>query len=116
MKLLLLIYSGPTPQRIAALLEAHEAPGYTQFENARGAGGTGRIEGTRAWPGTATVFMSVVPAERAEALRREVALLEGTIESAWSSPPDRAIAGASDLQGFGSRSKGTAVEERKEAR
>ncbi|HNV74966.1 MAG: hypothetical protein IPF87_04240 [Gemmatimonadetes bacterium] len=69
MKLLLLIYSGPTPQRIAALLEAHEAPGYTQFENARGAGGTGRIEGTRAWPGTATVFMSVVPAERATELR-----------------------------------------------
>lgn len=69
MKLLLLIYSGPTPQRIAALLEAHDVPGYTQFENARGAGGTGRIEGTRAWPGTATVFMSVVPAERATELR-----------------------------------------------
>ncbi len=72
MKLMLLIYSGPTPQRIAALLEAHDAPGYTQFEHARGAGPTGRIDGTRAWPGTATVFMSVIPAEQAPALRESL--------------------------------------------
>lgn len=69
MKLLLLIYSGPTPQRIAALLEAHDAPGYTEFVNARGAGTTGRIEGTRAWPGTATVIFSVVPDGRVAELR-----------------------------------------------
>ncbi|GMV09205.1 MAG TPA: hypothetical protein PKC83_07370 [Gemmatimonadaceae bacterium] len=69
MKLLLLIYSGPTPQRIAALLEAYDAPGYTEFVNARGAGATGKIEGTRAWPGTATVFISVVPADRVAELR-----------------------------------------------
>ncbi len=50
-------------------------------------------------------LLRVVPAERAEALRREVSLLETTIEAAWSSPSDRAIAGASDLQGFGSRAK-----------
>ncbi len=69
MKLLLLIYSGPAPQQVAALLEAHDAPGYTEFVNARGAGTTGKIEGTRAWPGTATVFMSVVPASRVAELR-----------------------------------------------
>jgi hypothetical protein len=69
MKLLLLIYSGPTPQRISALLEAHDAPGYTELPNARGAGSTGRMEGSRAWPGTATVFLSVVPAPRVEELR-----------------------------------------------
>ncbi|MBK9088167.1 MAG: DUF2254 domain-containing protein [Holophagales bacterium] len=50
-------------------------------------------------------LLRVVPAERAEALRREVALLEATVEGAWANPPDRAIAGASDLQGFGSRSR-----------
>ncbi len=48
-------------------------------------------------------LLRVVPAERAEALRREVALLEATIEAAWAHPADRAIAGTSDLQGFGSR-------------
>lgn len=51
-------------------------------------------------------LLRVVPGGRAEALRHEVALLESTIERAWSSPADRALAGISDLQGFGSRSKG----------
>lgn len=50
-------------------------------------------------------LLRVVPAERAEALRREVALLEATLDGAWPDPADRAIAGASDLQGFGSRSR-----------
>jgi uncharacterized membrane protein len=51
-------------------------------------------------------LLRVVPDERAEALRREVALLESTLEGAWPNPADRAIAAASDLQGFGSRSRG----------
>ncbi len=50
-------------------------------------------------------LLRVVPAERAEALRGEVALLESTLEGAWSSPADRAIAGEGDLQGLGSRSR-----------
>ncbi len=69
MKLLLLIYSGPTPQRISALLEAHHAPGYTELPDAHGAGATGRLEGTRAWPGTSHLFVSVVPEERVPELR-----------------------------------------------
>ena len=51
-------------------------------------------------------LLRVVPVERAEALRREVALLESTIEGAWQSPADRLLAGTGDLQGFGSRSRG----------
>jgi uncharacterized membrane protein len=50
-------------------------------------------------------LLRLVPAERAEALRREVALLERTLEGAWSNPADRAIAGAADLQGFGGGSR-----------
>ena len=50
-------------------------------------------------------LLRVVPNERAEALRREVTLLESTLDGAWSNATDRAIAGASDLQGFGSRAK-----------
>lgn len=73
MKLLLLMYSGPTPHRISALLEAHDAPGYTEFENGRGAGASGKLSGTRAWPGSATVFLSVVPADRAAPLRSALA-------------------------------------------
>lgn len=69
MKLLMLIYSGPSPQHISALLEAQEAPGYTEFDDVRGAGVSGRIEGSRAWPGSSTVFVSAVPDERVGALR-----------------------------------------------
>lgn len=69
MKLLLMIYSGPSPNHIAALLEAHDAGGYTELREARGVGGTGRLLGTRAWPGEASVFMSLVADDRAQALR-----------------------------------------------
>lgn len=69
MKLLLLIYNGSTPDRVSALLEAHGAAGYTRLTHAHGVGTTGRAEGTRAWPGDASVFFTVVPDERAVALR-----------------------------------------------
>ena len=69
MKLLLMIYSGTSPDRISALLDDHDAGGYTELREARGVGQTGRVLGTRAWPGEASVFMSLVPEERAAALR-----------------------------------------------
>jgi hypothetical protein len=57
------------------LLDDHHAGGYTEFLNAHGAGTTGRREGTRAWPGSSTLFVSVAPAETADAL---VAVLRDT--------------------------------------
>jgi hypothetical protein len=68
MKLLLIIYSGSTSRLVPELLEAHQAGGYTRLVPAHGAGETGRREGTRAWPGTAEVYFTVVPAERVDAL------------------------------------------------
>ena len=61
MKMLMVVYSGPTPQRVATVLDHHHAGGYTEFDNAHGAGNTGRREGSRAWPGESTLFVSVVP-------------------------------------------------------
>jgi len=63
MRLLLLIYSGETPERVTALLDRHRVEGYTQLAEARGSGQTGRRLGTRAWPGSNTVFFSIVPAD-----------------------------------------------------
>jgi len=74
MKMLMLVYSGPSPQRIAQLLDRHHAGGYTEFGNAHGAGATGRREGSRAWPGDSTLFVSVLPAAQSDELvetRRE---------------------------------------------
>lgn len=60
MKLLLIMYSGPSPSRIEALLESREI-GYTELTNAHGAGASGRVEGTRAWPGTTSVLLTAIP-------------------------------------------------------
>jgi hypothetical protein len=79
MKLLLVIYSGADPRLVPVLLDRHHAGGWTRLPPAHGAGSTGRREGTRAWPGDASLFFSVVPDERIEellgALRTEAARL-----------------------------------------
>lgn len=68
MKLLLVIYSGSQSQLVPELFDAHDAGGYTQLGQAHGAGATGKHTGTRAWPGGAAVFFSIVPADRLPAL------------------------------------------------
>lgn len=63
MKLLLLIYSGESPERITQLLDRQQVEGYTELPGAHGAGQSGRRMGNRAWPGRNTVFFSIVPDE-----------------------------------------------------
>ena len=79
MKMLIVVYSGSNPHRIASLLDSHHAGGYTEFRNAHGSGTTGKREGSRAWPGDSTLFLSVVPADQSpelvETLRVEGARL-----------------------------------------
>jgi hypothetical protein len=62
MKMLVIIYSGPEPDRIRAILDAHPVGGYTEFGEVRGVGASGRREGSRAWPGQSTLIMSVMSA------------------------------------------------------
>jgi hypothetical protein len=50
-------------------------------------------------------LLRTVPPERAPALRKEVALLERTIERSYADPEDRAFALQGDLQGIGSRTR-----------
>lgn len=68
MKLLTLFYQGATPHRVTSVLDAHHAPGYTEFANTHGSGVTGRVEGTRAWPGQSTVVVTIVPDDRVSEL------------------------------------------------
>lgn len=71
MKMLMLVYSGATPHAISSVLDAHHA-GYTEFGGVHGAGATGRREGTRAWPGESTMFVSVVPSAQTDAMLPEL--------------------------------------------
>lgn len=68
MQMLMVVYSGASPQRISRLLDEHHAGGYTEFRNAHGGGATGRREGSRAWPGESTLFVSVVPEQKSSEL------------------------------------------------
>ena len=81
MKLLLIVYSGPSPNRIPSLLEAQHVDGWTELDHAHGAGTTGRREGSRAWPGESSLFFTAIEAERVDglkdALRAEQERLEG---------------------------------------
>ncbi|MBR9988893.1 MAG: hypothetical protein KFH98_04010 [Gemmatimonadetes bacterium] len=81
MKLLLIMYSGSTSRLVPDLLEAHEVRGYTRLTQAHGAGETGKREGTRAWPGGADVYFTIVAGERVpdltDALRGEADRLSG---------------------------------------
>jgi len=62
MKMLMLVYSGADSARISSMLDDCGAGGYTEFQGVHGVGSTGRREGSRAWPGRSTLFVSVVPA------------------------------------------------------
>ncbi len=60
MRMLWIVYAGPSPGRVEEALQTLGAPGWTRLGAAHGAGTHGRVEGTRAWPGEETVFISVM--------------------------------------------------------
>jgi hypothetical protein len=68
MKMLLIIHSGSDSRLVPSLLDEHRSGGYTELSQAHGAGRTGRFEGSRAWPGDARVYFSIVPGERLDPL------------------------------------------------
>ena len=76
MKLLMLIYQGSAAHRLTSVLEAHHAPGYTEFPETHGRGVSGRVEGTRAWPGQSTVVVTIVPDDRVKELEDALRGLE----------------------------------------
>ena len=68
MKLLLVIYSGSQSRLVPDLFDEHHAGGYTELGHVHGAGNTGKLSGSRAWPGDASVYFSIVPSERVDGL------------------------------------------------
>lgn len=63
------MYAGANPQRLSQVLEAHGVPGLSVLRDVTGAGTSGRHEGTRAFPGTGSMLVTVVPAEQVEVLQ-----------------------------------------------
>jgi hypothetical protein len=65
MKLMLITCTGGCRPGLEALLERHGVAGYTEIPNVLGRGATGKHFGTRAHPGTASVFFTALPDEKA---------------------------------------------------
>ena len=80
MKLLLIVYSGPSPSRITSLFEAHHVQGWTELDHAHGAGRTGRREGTRAWPGESSLFFTAIQEDRCGDLKGALREEQGRLE------------------------------------
>jgi hypothetical protein len=80
MKTLFIIHAGPDEHRVPRLLEQHGARGYTQLGHGVGAGASGRLEGTRAWPGHATLWLTIVPDHEAEVLTQALREVKAGLE------------------------------------
>lgn len=81
MKLLLVIYSGSDSRLVPALLDQYHAGGYTQVGPAHGAGRTGKYEGSRAWPGDASIYFSIIPHEQVDDLTRALQEAAAALEA-----------------------------------
>ena len=81
MKTIFIIHAGADEHRIPRLLEQHGARGYTQIGRGIGAGSTGRLEGTRAWPGHATLWLTITPDAEAALLLAALREMKANLEA-----------------------------------
>ena len=84
MKLLMIFVDGAHADDVQTLLEEGEAAGFSRFPNITGKGTTGRKLGTRAFPGSSELFVTVIDEHRCtpfvsrlEELRNERGAHEG---------------------------------------
>ena len=78
MKLLMIFVNAVHADSVEALLERLDIPGYSQIDTVLGKGSTGHKLGTRAFPGSSTLYFAAVAPDRADALVEEVKKLEET--------------------------------------
>jgi hypothetical protein len=68
MKLMMVLVPSDCLAEMQAVIERHEIHAYTEIPNVLGAGLSGRKLGTRAYPGTTSMILTILPAEQVEAL------------------------------------------------
>jgi len=74
MKLLMIFVDAAHAEDVRKLLD-REPAGYSEFPSVMGRGATGRKRGTRAFPGTSTLFVTAREAEECRALGEELTAL-----------------------------------------
>lgn len=68
MKLLMIVVDSNHKEDVEKILEEHDVPGFTQLSNVLGKGQTGRKSGSRAFPGSSTLYFTAVDGDICETL------------------------------------------------
>ncbi len=78
MKLLVITCASERVDELLKVIDEHEVHAFTEMPGLRGSGTTGRHMGTRAFPGTVSLILTAVSADKADELVRA---LEGMAQS-----------------------------------
>ena len=76
MKLVMIMVDSNHQEDVEKILDANGVAGYTELPNVLGKGQSGRKFGNRAFPGSNTLYFTVVGGEAYEALRAELKALD----------------------------------------
>ena len=76
MKVLLIFVDSDHADDVERILDESEVPGYSAFPSVLGKGATGLKRGTRAFPGTSTLFFVALPDGRCEGLCERLKALQ----------------------------------------
>jgi hypothetical protein len=60
MRLLMIVVDSNHQADVEKILDAHDVPGYSELPNVLGKGQTGLKQGTRAFPGSSTLYFTAV--------------------------------------------------------
>lgn len=78
MTMLLIFVDADHAGDVAALLDRHAVDGFSQFPTVLGKGSTGTKLGTRAFPGSSTLFMAALSSTVATTVTADLAMLRAT--------------------------------------
>ena len=73
MKMLLILVSTECLPEVQRLIEEHDVHAYTEIPNILGSGRSGRHMGTRAFPGTSSLLLTILPSPEALRLTKSLA-------------------------------------------
>lgn len=76
MKLLMILVDSNHQEEVERLLEDHEIPGFTELPNVLGKGVSGRKFGSRAFPGSNTLYFAAVDGTICQTLCKELKALD----------------------------------------
>jgi hypothetical protein len=76
MKLLMIMVDSNHQEDVERILDAHDVPGYTELPNVLGKGVSGRKLGSRAFPGSNTLYFTVIGADTCKTLCAELHALD----------------------------------------